>query len=156
MKFTKFIDLDSKTLDVIINKHYNYWVKFNPLMDLEVTADKFKNLYAANREVPFGIAMFEDKILIGFCVFKKDNLENRYGLTPWIDGVMIFDEYRGKGYGNILMKEALNQLTSLGYKTAYLWTDQAPDFYKKLGFEFVQIIEKSEGGFGELYSKELN
>lgn len=46
-------------------------------------------------------------------------------------------------------------LGSLKYKNVYIWTDQAPDFYKKIGFKFTQIIEKNEGGEGELYTKEL-
>lgn len=61
-------------------------------------------------------------------------------------------KYRGKGYGRKLISEALKILKKLGYKKVYLWTDQAPLFYQKIGFQFVQIVEKNEGGYGELYS----
>ena len=46
----------------------------------------------------------------------------------------------------------IETLKKLGYKKVYLWTDQAPLFYQKIGFQFVQIVEKNEGGYGELYS----
>ncbi|MEG1704999.1 MAG: GNAT family N-acetyltransferase [Clostridia bacterium] len=67
----------------------------------------------------------------------------------------MFEEFRGKGYGKILINKAMKVLGSLKYKNVYIWTDQAPDFYKKIGFKFTQIIEKNEGGEGELYTKEL-
>jgi len=155
MEIKKFCNIDSKTLDIIINKHFSHWSKFNPMMDLNNTVNKFKNIYAVNSEVPFGIAMFDNNILIGFCVFKKDNLKKHTEFSPWIDDVMIFDEFRGKGYGKKLIEKALEILCSLGYKKVYLWTDQAPEFYKKIGFQFLQIVEKNEGGFGELYYKEI-
>jgi len=155
MGFKKFSELDNEKFEKIINKHYNHWSAFSPMMDLENTINKFKNIYAIDDNMPFGIAMFEEENLIGFCVFKMDCLKKYPEVSPWISDVMIFDEFRGKGYGTKLIEEALNTLSILGYKKAYLWTDQAPDFYKKIGFKYEKKVEKNEGGYGELYSKEI-
>ena len=46
-------------------------------------------------------------------------------------------------------------LKSLGYDKIYVWTDQAPDFYIKLGFTYLQEVEKNEGGYGKLFYKEV-
>ena len=121
-------------------------------MTIDTTREKFLE-YALNKDgLPFGIAMFDENDLIGFLVFKKECLYKYPEFTPWISDVMIFDKYRGKGYGRKLISEALKILKKLGYKKVYLWTDQAPLFYQKIGFQFVQIVEKNEGGYGELYS----
>ena len=154
MRIREFSGLDEETLHIIISKHYNYWSQFSPTMDLDATIEKFTNIYAANDEIPFGIAMFEDTQLIGFCVFKNKCLEKYPQFFPWISSVMIFDDFRGQGYGRRLITEALKKLFAMGYSKAYLWTDQTPGFYEKMGFKFLQVVEKNEGGYGNLFCKE--
>lgn len=152
MQIKRFSELDDNILEKIIHKHFCHWSKFNSTMTIDTTREKFLE-YALNKDgLPFGIAMFDENDLIGFLVFKKECLYKYPEFTPWISDVMIFDKYRGKGYGRKLISEALKILKKLGYKKVYLWTDQAPLFYQKIGFQFVQIVEKNEGGYGELYS----
>ena len=155
MIFKKFSELNDTELNKIINKHYSHWVQYNPTMNLNITKDKFENIYAKDDNIPFGIAMFENDNLIGFLVFKSLCLEKYPEYSPWISDVMIFDEYRNQGYGTKLINEALNILNSLDYKKVYLWTDKAPGFYEKIGFDYEHEIEKNEGGTGRLYSKKI-
>lgn len=151
----KFNQLEYEVLQKIIHKHFSHWSQFSPLMSLEATQDKFINLYAKNDTIPFGIAMFDKDELIGFCVLKMDCLKKYPQFYPWISDVMIFNQFRNQGYGRKLIEEALTIVSSLGYKSAYLWTDQAPEFYKKIGFNYLQPVEKNEGGFGQLFCKEI-
>lgn len=155
MIFKNFSELNNNELEQIINKHYTHWSKFSPTMDYETTNNKFKNIYAKNNTLPFGIAALENNKLIGFLVFKNNCLEKYPQYTPWISDVMIFDEFRRQGYGTKMLNHALNILKELGYKKAYLWTDKAPIFYEKNRFTYEGEVEKNEGGFGRLYSKEL-
>lgn len=150
----RFKELDEKTLDKMIDIHFNHWVKFNPKMEKEQTIEKFKHLYTGD-ELPFGIAMFEDGNLVGFCTFKIKNLNKYPDIFPWLSDVMILPEYRGKGYGKKLIELGQTILKDKGYKKIYVWTDQAPDFYKKLGFKYKMQVEKNEGGFGELFEKDV-
>ncbi len=156
MEIKKFSELTVDILETIINKHYTHWSQFSPQMDFETTNDKFKNIYAKSNGIPFGIAMFDDNKLIGFCTLKMENLKKYPEIYPWISDVMIFDEFRGKGYGRMLIDAALQELLYLGYDKTYLWTDQAPDFYKKIGFTYLKEVEKNEGGFGQLFFKKTN
>ena len=153
MFFKNFSELTSDELEKIINKHYNHWSKFSPTMDYKNTKDKFENIYTKNDAIPFGIAMFDDDNLIGFLVIKEHCLEKYLEYTPWISDLMIFDEYRKKGYGKKMIDNALEVLKKLGYEKVYLWTDKAPVFYEKIGFTYEHEIEKNEGGTGQLYSK---
>ncbi len=153
MEIKKFSEIDSEILNRIINKHFTHWSHFSSSMDLKDTQEKFRNLYAINDNIPFGIALLEDNNLIGFCVLKMECLKKYSQFFPWISDVMIFDEFRGKGYGKIMIDEALKILAVLGYEQAYLWTDQAPEFYQKIGFTYLQQVEKNEGGFGQLFCK---
>lgn len=153
MIFKKFNELKKYELEKIINKHYNHWSQFNSNMDFNATKNKFENIYAKDNNIPFGIAMFENNELVGFLVFKYNCLEKYPQFTPWISDVMIFDEFRNQGYGTKMIDEALVILKELGYEKAYLWTDKAPVFYEKIGFDYEGEIEKNEGGTGRLYSK---
>lgn len=154
MKIVKFSQLDENELNIIIDKHYNHWKKFNDKMDINTTMYKFKELYTKN-EIPYGIAIKENDNLLGFCVIKKENLKKYPEIFPWISDVMIFEEYRNKGYGRKLIEETIKILKEENYKNVYIWTDQVPAFYTKLGFEFVKEVQKNEGGTGLLFSKDI-
>ena len=57
---------------------------------------------------------------------------------------MIFEEYRHQGYGTEMLQEIAKKAKELGYKKVYLWTDQVPEFYKKIGYTYLQQVEKLE------------
>jgi len=154
MEVKKFKDLTNEQLNLIIDVHFNHWVKFNPKMQREQTEYKFKNIYT-QQNLPFGIALLDNEELIGFCVFKLENLKKYPHIFPWLSDVLILPQFRGKGYGKKLLEIGQQTLKNLGYSKIYVWTDQAPDFYKKLGFKYLQQVEKNEGGFGELFFKEI-
>ena len=121
----------------------------------ENTIYKFTKLYTTD-ELPFGIALIDDSDnIVGFCVFKIENLKKYPEIFPWLSDVMIFKKYRRKGYGKVLLQYGEKILKEYGYNTIYVWTDQAPDFYKKLGFIYKQEVEKNEGGFGQLFYKNI-
>lgn len=156
MKIKRFSELTESELNYLIDVHYNHWVKYNPKMQKENTIYKFSKLYTTDI-LPFGIALFDDlDNIVGFCVFKIENLKKYPEIYPWLSDVMILKNFRGKGYGKLLLKYGEELLKDLGYKTIYVWTDQVPDFYKKLGFTYKQEVEKNEGGFGQLFYKNIN
>lgn len=155
MIIKRFSELTKDELNYIIDIHYNHWVKYNPKMIKENTIYKFTELYTTNK-LPFGIALIDDLgNIVGFCVFKIENLKKYPEISPWLSDVMIIKDYRGKGYGKQLLQYGEIILKELGYNTIYVWTDQAPDFYKKLGFTYKQEVEKNEGGRGQLFYKNI-
>lgn len=151
MEVKKFNELSEKQLDKIINNHFNHWSKYSPLMTLEDTTDRIKNVYTSNT-LPYGIAMLENNEIIGFCMLKDFDLYNYPEITPNICNIMIFDKYRKQGYGTKLVEYAKQELKKLGYDKAYLWTDKAPEFYEKIGFTYVKdVLKNDKTGYGRLY-----
>lgn len=155
VRLIKFKNINKEELDKIINKHYTHWKQFNKALDFEEIADNFKNQLTKTEGLPMGYACYNDDILVGFCTLKKENLKKYPEIYPWISSVMIFDEYRHQGYGTKMLEEVANKAKELGYDKVYLWTDQASDFYKKIGYSYLQKVEKNEGGYGELFYKEV-
>lgn len=151
MQIKKFNELTEEQLDKIIEKHFGHWSKYSPLMTLEDTTNKIKNIYTANT-LPYGIAMLDNDKLIGFCMLKEYDLIEYHDITPNICNIMIFDEYRGQGNGTKLVEFAKQELKKLGYNKAYLWTDKAPKFYEKIGFTYVKdVLKNDKTGYGRLY-----
>ena len=155
MIIKKFKELTKDELNKIIDIHYNHWIKYNPKMEKEKTIYKFTKLYTKDK-LTFGIVLINnDNNIVGFCVFKIENLKKYPEFYPWLSDVIILKEYRGKGYGKMLLQYGENLLKELGYNIIYVWTDQAPNFYKKLGFSYKQEVEKNEGGTGQLFYKKI-
>ena len=156
LELRRFSEVKDKDINIIISTHYNHWSRYSDFMNIDDTTYKFKEIYTNNMDFPIGYALYDDNKLIGFCVIKKDNLKKYPNIYPWISDVMILEEYRNMGYGRMMIALILKEIEKLGYKNAYLWTDKAPGFYKKLGFKFKMMVEKNNNeGFGELYYKEI-
>lgn len=155
MQLIKFKDISKEDLEKIINMHYNHWKQFNSTLDLQEVKENFTNSFTRETGLPIGYAYYDKDKLVGFCTLKKENLKKYPEIYPWISSVMIFKEERKKGYGTKMLKEIAEKARELGYKRVYLWTDQAPEFYKKIGYTYLQQVEKNEGGYGELFYKEI-
>ena len=156
MEIKRFSELSEEKLDKIINKHFSHWSQYSELMTLENTIYKFIELYAKNRDIPYGIALIDNDEIIGFCVLKKDDLKFYPEYNPWISDVMIFDQHRGKGNGIKLISAAKEELKKIKYDKAYLWTDKAPYFYEKQGFKYIKdVLKNDESGYGRLYSIDI-
>lgn len=155
MEIKKFNELSEEQLDKIINKHFSHWSQYSPLMTLEDTTNKIKNVYTSD-ELPYGIALIENDNIIGFCMLKAFDLKEYPNITPNICNIMIFDKYRGMGYGTKLVECAKQELKKLGYDKAYLWTDKAPKFYEKIGFTYVKdVLKNDKTGYGRLYTIDI-
>ena len=155
LRLTKFKNISEQDLDKIINKHYTHWKQFSDEIDLEDTIYKFKKLYTNDKVLPIGYACYDENTLIGFCTLRTESLKKYTQFTPWIYSVMIFDEYRKNGYGSKMLKLVSHEAQKLGYTKIYLWTDQAPEFYEKNDFSFLQLVEKDDGSYGKMYYKDL-
>ena len=150
-----FSKLTQNQVKFIAEANYNYWKKINPILNRE---ESIKNILAMkdnSSNLPIGIAMIEEEKIIGFCTLRENRLNNHLNINPWVCNVMIFEEFRGKGYAKTLLNFAGQKFKELGYKKMYVWTDQAPDFYKKLDWKYEGEVVKNEGDTAMLLSKEI-
>ncbi len=155
MELKKFKDLNETQLNQIIDKHFHHWSQYSPLMKYDDTVNKIKNIYTSDI-LPYGIAIIDDNHIIGFCMLKDFDLIEYPDITPNICNIMIFDQYRGQGYGTKLVEYAKLELKKLGYDKAYLWTDKAPKFYEKIGFTYEKdVLKNDKTGYGRLYSIDI-
>jgi GNAT superfamily N-acetyltransferase len=81
------------------------------------------------------------------------------GETHWgwlfVHLLFVKEELRGRGYGHRLMVLAEEEARQRGAKNAYLdtFSFQAPDFYKKHGYEVFGVLEGFPVGHQRYYFK---
>lgn len=101
------------------------------------TIDNIKN-GIINNTYPITIILLKDNKLIGFYqIVEHDNDNTSY--TPWIANVYVLEEYRGLGYGRILIESIPDFMKELNIKTIYLHTRHI-NLYEKFGFEKYQEL----------------
>ena len=101
------------------------------------TIDNIKN-GIINNTYPITIILLKDNELIGFYqIVEHDNDNTSY--TPWIANVYVLEEYRGLGYGRVLIESIPDFMKELNIKTIYLHTRHI-NLYEKFGFEKYQEL----------------
>lgn len=76
------------------------------------------------------IVLLEDGYPVGTCRFYPVDAE-----TVMIGRVVVLEDYRGRGYGRLVITEAEAWISALGYRR--IWVDSrdvAVGFYSRLGF----------------------
>lgn len=155
MEVKFFNELSEEQVKFIAESNYNYWKKHNPILDYNESTGNIIKMRNNVDDLPRGIALVDNDKIVGFCTLRVNRLKNHLNINPWICNLMVFEDFRGKGFAQIIIDSACGKFKELGYNKAYLWTDQVPDFFKKLGWKYEGKITKNEGGEGDLFSKEI-
>ncbi len=153
VKIKLFSELSEEEVKYIAENNFNYWKKINPALDYNESTKNIIVMRDNKNALPMGIALKDKNHLIGFCTLRENRLKNHLNINPWLCNLMIFDKFRGLGYAKILIDFVCKKFKELGYSKIYCWTDQAPDFYKKLGWNYEGKVTKNEGGEALLFSK---
>ncbi|XMB87079.1 GNAT family N-acetyltransferase [Mycoplasmatota bacterium WC44] len=122
--------------------HYNAWIEtytdkihsnYLDKLSLKRSIDMFTSIKCSNHIV----ILVENKIIgfIGYSKARDKDLSDEYGEIP---GMYILEKYHRKGFGRILLKEAVNELKKDGYRKINLWVldsnINAISFYENYGF----------------------
>jgi predicted N-acetyltransferase YhbS len=79
-------------------------------------------------------------IPIGSCLFIKSELDAAHDLTPWLAGLVVAPDHRGRGIGQQLVRTVETHALSIGVVELYLYTWEATAFYHALGWQAVDTF----------------
>jgi len=79
------------------------------------------------------VAIYQDMV-IGTGSLKLQDLDVRPRLTPWMGGIFVVKEYRGRGVATALIHQLIKEARRLSVKRLYLWTSSAEVLYANLGW----------------------
>lgn len=100
------------------------------------------------------VAMVDGNIA-GFCTYaNKDELPEKYDVTPFIGFMFVDEKYRGKRLSEKLIQAACNHAAKEGVSKLYIMSGEI-GLYEKYGFEFLGMYETIYGTEDQLFVKEI-
>jgi GNAT superfamily N-acetyltransferase len=116
----------------LMDKDFPYQEKTNLAYAKIYNEEYFTKFLAKERRAAFGA--YQDEKLVGIITLTAEQ-----GGVMHIDWLVIKKEFRGKGWGTLLIKEAEKWALENELHYAYLFTeaDKNIGFYETNGFEFV-------------------
>ena len=126
----EYLDNNSDYIDIIANWFYNWWTNKKEI-------DKIK------KEITDQSNVIVNNELVGvYQLLKYDNLDYKDNLC-WLANIYIKDNYRGLGYGSILIKDSIMEAKKQGYSSLYLHSKHI-GLYEKFGFKFIEEVKQND------------
>jgi GNAT superfamily N-acetyltransferase len=88
--------------------------------------------------IPLALVAFAEGKLVGTVSLKDDDLDIRPEIKHWLGGLFVVPEWRGRGVGSVLMRQAVEEARRLKVPRLFLWTSSAEGLYLKLGWQPVE------------------
>mgnify|MGYP000981958784 CR=1 FL=1 len=95
-----------------------------------------------NRDrVPLTLVALEGEQPLGMASIIVQDMSTRPELTPWLAGVFVAPDQRGKGIGSALVRAIEAKARELEIARLYLFTPDKEHFYARLGWSPVEWTE---------------
>lgn len=128
-------------------------VKENGTSPLEKSLEKFSHTYPD--VFPVTLIALEGEVCAGTVTLYDNDLETQHELTPWLGSLYVPPEHRGRGIAKELIRQALSKTRSMGYPVLYLRTEHAAEYYRALGWVFVQKTKDERERKTEVFQFQL-
>lgn len=134
MKIT-YLPKNESVIRTLATWIYQEWLTSDPNASIE-RMTSLLTARAESTEVPLTVvAMTDDGDPIGVANLTAADMKSRTDLTPWLSGVFVPPEQRGKGVGSALCIRIGEEAKRLKLKKAYLFTKDQHELYSKLGWK---------------------
>lgn len=112
--------------------HRKEWGSYRPNETLEQRAEKLR-AHSGRDGVPVIFVALEGKTLLGSAMLRSSDMDTRPELSPWLAGVVVGQEFRGRGIGAALTARVIEEARTLGFPALYLYTFSTEKYYARLG-----------------------
>jgi len=121
---------------------FNEWVKHRVSdMTYEQLLGRIQNCH--KDKFPIRLVALIDGKCVGTIALVENDLKGK-SHTPWLAALYIDPDYRNQKIGMQLTERLKAVAKELGYKELYLRTETASDYYRKLGWEFVESYKDKD------------
>jgi predicted N-acetyltransferase YhbS len=78
---------------------------------------------------------------VGTCLLVTEELDQQHQVSPWLAGLYVAPEYRGRGIGAALVRGIEERAGKMGVPRVHLYTGSAEPFYAKLGWQVIDRFD---------------
>ena len=95
---------------------------------------------AQTQALPLAVVALEGTTLAGTGSIKLLEPGTKPGVSPWLAGMYVKEEFRGAGVGAMLVRALESKAAQLGVETLYLSVGDALAFYERLGWSVLERV----------------
>jgi len=122
--------------DDVAKKVYNEFVKGKKHdVDYDQVLQTAKNTHKT--KLPIRLVALIDGKCVGTVSIVENDLKCR-DYTPWLAALYVDEAHRGQKIGEKLIDCVKSVTADLGYAELYLRTEFASDYYRRLGWQFIE------------------
>ncbi|MFJ2479157.1 GNAT family N-acetyltransferase [Pseudomonas sp. NPDC087598] len=126
-------------IEELAELNFKEWGEFRPGDTLVARTERMRAA-CGKGAIPSVVVAIEDGRLLGGALLIDSDMKTRPDLTPWLAGVYVKAEDRGRGIASQLVKRIVEEAAGLGVRELYLYTDAAQSLYARLGWEVVEDL----------------
>jgi GNAT superfamily N-acetyltransferase len=143
---------DQPTLaDQLVPGLVEHWASIIPGYTADARSAKFRAHMNRDR-LPIAWVAHDGGKALGTAALRVCDLEGREDLTPWLGGVYVAPQFRGRGIASALCAVVEHKARQLGASVLYLFTTDQSGLYAQLGWKFFEHIQW-HGHDGEIMVK---
>ena len=90
------------------------------------------------KNLPIAWVMHDGPTAFGMAALREADFDGFEHLTPWLSGVYVFPQYRGRGIGAALCAEVEREATRRGVSKLYLGTFDNQPWYSAMGWSMLE------------------
>jgi predicted N-acetyltransferase YhbS len=95
-----------------------------------------------NRDsLPLTLVAFVDTLPVASASLVSCDLDSHQHLEPWLASLFVATPYQNQGIGSRLSQEIESIAVNKGYRKLYLYTWTGVEFYRKLGWIFIDTAQ---------------
>ena len=113
--------------------HHGEWSYLRPGDTLEARIVRLRDS-CGHRQIPTVVIALEGKAALGSAMLIDHDMDTRMELTPWLAGVFVAPDYRGRGIGVALVERIVEEARALAIQRLNLYTPSAEQFYARRGW----------------------
>jgi len=118
---------------------YDQWREFlsSPERGIDQVLDSLRARLNHDR-LPLTLVLLDGDTLLGAVSLKIYDMEDRADLSPWLAGLFVNPDFRGRGYGGMLVGACEEKAVELGMSALHLFTPDAEEYYLPLGWSVME------------------
>jgi len=123
------------------------WLYYRDEPDPNLEDPDYVNLYThfhinSKTKLPIRLVAISDGKCVGTVTMIGNDFPGK-SYTPWLGGLHVDIPYRNRGIGRQLIDFVKQTAKDLGYTELYLGTDNAGQYYRKLGWKCIEAVHDS-------------